>query len=184
MSAPTPDLPGFVLKVTTQEYSLECLPDQVDELLCAPSDVHRQIFLQNSALVWIDSRDDPTQAVRRFIPYFAPGELRVAGEDTLSIRFRGRRATMKHGHDSRDRHRALAALRRALAPDFDPRIVADSMSATTLAFAVLPSSVWRELAQFHAQTLDRWFHTLDEARDVWETASRFALWGAPSARSS
>jgi hypothetical protein len=163
--------------VDSQAPSLEGLPDQVDELLCAPSDVHRQIFLRSPGLVWIDARDDAAEAVRRFAPYFEPGELRVSGEETISIRFRGRRATVTRWHDPSDRHRALLALRRALAPDFEARIVADSMSPATLAFAVLPSTVWRELAQFHAHSVDERFHPLHESRDAWEVASGYALCG-------
>jgi hypothetical protein len=163
--------------VDSQAPSLEGLPDQVDELLCAPSDVHRQIFLQSPGLVWIGAVDDAAEAVRRFAPYFDRGELRVGGEDAISIRFRGRRATITRCHDPSDRHRALVALRRALAPDFDPRIVVDSMSPATLAFAVLPSTVWRELAQFHAQAVDERFQPLHEARDIWEIASGYALYG-------
>jgi hypothetical protein len=154
-----------------QALSPEALRAQIEARLRAPVDADPQEFLVNASLVWVDWRDDAADLLGYFAGYFPDGELRVSGNQTIAIRFRGRRTTMKRREDPGDKHRALLALVRVLEPEFEMRLAADSLGGDTLAFAVLPTSAWRDLEQAHREAVARAFHVIRKGRDLWDLAT-------------
>jgi hypothetical protein len=76
---------------------------------------------------------------------------------------------MKRREDPADKHRALLALGRALAPDFELRLAADSLGGDTLAFAVLAASEWRALERGDREVVKRAFQPIEKDRNIWET---------------
>jgi len=75
---------------------------------------------------------------------------------------------MKRREDPADKHRALLALGRVLAPDFELRLAADSLGADTLAFAGLSTDEWRALERDYGEALSRAFHPIEKGRNVWD----------------
>lgn len=151
--------------------SLEALREQIEARLRAPSEPGAQEFLANAGLVWVDWRDDAAELVTYFAGYFPDGDLRVSGDETVRIRFRDRRVTMKRRHDPKDKHRALLALGRVLAPEFELRLAVDSLGGETLAFAVLPTAEWRKLERRYLDGIARSFLSIEKNSDVWNVDS-------------
>jgi hypothetical protein len=150
-----------------RELSLAELREQIETRLQNPENAPEG-YLASASLVWVDWRDDAADVIGYFAGYFPEGELRVSGSEIVAVRFRGRRATMKRREDPADKHRALLALGRVLAPDFELRLAADSLGGDTLAFAVLAASEWRALERDYREVVTRAFQPIEKDRNIWE----------------
>jgi hypothetical protein len=154
------------------------IPDSVETLLSAPGEISAQALLDDeSAVFWVDWREDDADIVRYCEKVLKTGELSVEETEIeddpgidLHISFRGSRAKVPLTCGVADRHITIHALNNMLNPAYEVRVCVDSHPSDSLALLPLKTDEWKALEARYGNEV-RWrFAVIQERPNLFTEA--------------
>lgn len=106
--------------------------------------------------IWVDWRDFDSSIVSYFSEVLKNEQITCEETETaLVISYKGKTVDISYDDIGKERYNTIRTLNKALAPDYEIRVLSRSVDGDTHCFLFAPTWLWRDLESAHSEQLSK-----------------------------